>query len=311
MRARLAFLALSLVASPVAAQEHDHGAMDHGAMDHAAPPSEPVADPHAGMDHSAHHGAPTSASPDDPPGNAPPPPVPSDHAADELFGRAAMERARREMVGESHFRTTVLMIDALEYRAHKGGDGYLVEGMVWTGGDTYRAVLAFESEGAFGEKAESLRLDGYWSHAVNPWFNLQLGARHDLRPDPERTYALVGLQGLLPYWIEAEGQLFVSNKGDVHLSAKASHDIRLTQRLVVEPEVELDFALQDVPELGVGAGFDTLELSARARYELARNFAPYLGVAWERKLGGSADFARLEGEKPSVVSFVIGLRVWF
>ncbi len=85
----------------------------------------------------------------------------------------------------------------------------------------------------------------------------------------------------------------------------------MTQRLVVEPELELDMALQDVPELGIGSGFDTLELSARARYELARNFAPYLGVAWERKLGGSADMARLEGEKPSVVSFVIGLRAWF
>jgi copper resistance protein B len=321
MKARLALLALALVASPAAAQEHDHGsmdhgsmdhsAMDHGSMDHGAQTDQPAQDPHAGMDHSMHHAASTPASPDDTPGNAPPPPVPSDHAADALFGRAAMERARREMVGESRFRTTVLSIDALEYRAHKGGDGYLVEGMVWTGGDTDRAVLAFEGEGAFGEKEESLRLDGYWSHAVNPWFNLQLGARHDLRPDPERTYALVGLQGLLPYWIEAEGQLFVSNKGDVHLSAKASHDIRVTQRLVVEPEVELDFAMQDVPELGVGAGFDTLELSARARYELARNFAPYLGVAWERKLGGSADFARLEGEKPSVVSFVIGLRAWF
>lgn len=321
MKARLALLALSLVASPVAAQQHDHGSMDHGAMDHGAmdhgsmdhgaQPEGAAPDPHAGMDHSAHHTAASSASPDDTPGDAPAPPVPTDHAADALFGRAAMERARAELVGESRFRATVLSIDSIEYRAHRGGDGYLVEGMVWTGGDTDRAVLAFEGEGEFGEKPESLRLDGYWSHAINPWFNLQLGARHDLRPDPQRTYALVGLQGLLPYWIEAEAQVFVSNKGDVHFSAAAAHDIRVTQRFVIEPEIELDIAMQDVPELGIGAGFDTIELSARARYELARNFAPYVGVAWERKLGGSADFARLEGEKPSVVSFVVGLRAWF
>ena len=116
---------------------------------------------------------------------------------------------------------------------------------------------------------------------------------------------------MLPYWIEGEGQLFVSNKGDVHLSATASHDLRVTQRLVVEPKVELDVALQDVPELGIGAGFDKVKLSARARYALARNFAPYIGISWERKLGGSADFARLAGEKSSVVSLLVGLRAWF
>jgi len=319
-------LALALGASPAVAQQQDHdamdhgtmdhgsmdhGSLDHGAMDHGSAPEEPAADPHAGMDHSAHHAAPSPASPGDTPDDAPPPPVPVDHAADALFDRTAMEHARRELVGESRFRTTVLAIDALEYRAHKGGDGYRVEGMVWTGGDTNRAVLAFEGEGAFGEKAESIRFDGYWSHALDPWFNLQLGVRHDLRPDPERTYALVGLQGLLPYWIEAEGQVFVSNKGDVHLSATASHDIRVTQRFVVEPEIELDLAMQDVPELGIGAGFDKLELSARARYEITRNLAPYVGVSWERKLGDSARFARLEDEKPSVVSFVVGIRAWF
>jgi copper resistance protein B len=312
MKARLALLPLVMVASPAMAQNHDHGSIDHGAMDHgAAQADEQAEDAHAGMDHSTHYPAEEPASPDDTPGDAAPPPVPADHAADALFDRTAMERARRTMIGESRFRTTVLMFDSLEYRAHRGKDGYLVEGMAWTGGDTDRAVLAFEAEGAFGEKAESIEIDAYWSHAVNPWFNLQLGARHDLRPDPERTYALVGLQGLLPYWIEAEGQLFVSNKGDVHLSATAAHDIRVTQRFVVEPELELDMALQDVPELGIGAGFDTLELSLRARYEIARNFAPYLGVVWERKLGGSADMARLEGEKPSVVSFMVGLRAWF
>ncbi len=316
MKPRAALLALALVASPAWAQDHDHGAMDHGAMDHGAAepevqPAEETEDAHAGMDHSTQYPAEEPASPEDTPGDALPPPVPVDHAADALFDRDVMARARRGLVDESRFRTTALLFDSLEYRAHRGKDGYLVEGMAWTGGDTERGVIAFEAEGAFGEKAESIELDAYWSQAVNPWFNLQLGARYDLRPAPDRAYALVGIQGLLPYWIETETQLFVSNKGDVYLSATASHDIRVTQRLVLEPELELDLAMQDVPELGIGGGIDKFELSAKARYEIARNFAPYLGVAWERKLGGSADFARLEGEKPSAVSLLVGLRVWF
>lgn len=306
MKARLALLVAALAASPAMAQHQDHGTIDHGAQ-----ADEQGEEAHAGMDHSAHYPDEETAAPADTPGDAPPPPVPADHAAGAIFGHAAMARARQTLVGEARFRTTALMFDRFEYRAHRGKDGYLIEGAAWTGGDIDRAVLAFDAEGAFGETAEGIEVDAYWSHAINPWFNLQLGARRDLRPDPERTYALVGVRGVLPYWIEAEGQLFVSNKGDLHLSSTASHDIRVTQRLVVEPEVELDLAMQDVPELGIGAGFDTLELSVRARYELARNFAPYVGVAWERKLGGSADFARLEGERPSVVSFVVGLRTWF
>lgn len=313
---RRALLALALFASPALAQQHDHGAMDHAAMDHgaldeAATPEETAQDAHAGMDHSARQPDEQPAMPADTPGDALPPPFPADHAADALFERGVMTRARAAMMDESRFRTTALMIERLEYRAHRGKDGYRIEGAAWTGGDIDRAVLALDAQGTFGEGAESVEIDAYWRHAIDPWFNLQLGARHDLRPDPERSYALLGIEGLLPYWIEAEGQLFVSNKGDVHLSATVSHAIRVTQRLVVEPEIELDIAIQDVPELRIGAGLDTLELSARARYELARNFAPYVGVAWERKLGGSADYARLGGEKPSAVSFVVGLRTWF
>lgn len=311
MKLRFALLPVALVASPAMAQHHDHGSMEHEVQSEEST-DDAAEEAHAGSDHSTRYDlAEPPAAPADEPGDAPPPPVPSDHAADALFDRAAMLRAREGVRAESRFWTTALMLDVFEFRAREGDDGYRIEGMMWTGGDIDRAVIALDAEGAFGEAAESIEIDGYWSHAINPWFNLQLGARHDLRPDPERTYALVGLQGVLPYWIEGEGQLFVSGKGDVHLSATASHDLRVTQRLVVEPEVELDVAMQDVPELGIGAGFDKIELSARARYELARNFAPYIGISWERKLGGSADFARIAGEKPSVVSLLVGLRAWF
>ena len=109
----------------------------------------------------------------------PPPPVPADHAADALFGGAVMARARAEFAAESRFHAKALMIDRLEYRAHRGKDGYRIEGAVWAGGDIDRAVLALDVEGAFGKKAESIEIDAYWRHAINPWFNLQLGARQE------------------------------------------------------------------------------------------------------------------------------------
>ena len=299
----------------------DHGEMDHSQMDHGAldlsetdrtnPADETVESiDHGAMDHSMHHGMDMPTVPDQP-GDALAPLPPTDHAADAIFGADVMAASRDHLYSDMEFTRIFIGFDLLEYRMADGPDGYVVEGRAWYGGDIDRAVLTWSGEGEFGEAPETAELQAYWRHALNPWFNLQLGARHDIRPDPERTYALIGIEGLAPYWIEAEAQAFVSDKGDVHLRGKAMHDMRITQRLVFEPEVEVDVALQDVPELGIGAGLDSFELSGRLRYEIERNFAPYVGVSWERKVGGSADFAREEGENPSRVTLLAGLRFWF
>lgn len=289
---RRALYAFALLASPALAQDAGHGGDHAGHAQHGAAPA-----------------ATASAEPEV--GDQPAPSAPADHAADRFYPLGRMAKARRALVDETRFTTFAARIDRLEYRAGNGKDGYAWEGEAWYGGDIDRFVIASEGEGTFGEAPEQAELRGLWRHAVDPWWNLQLGVRHDVRPDPERTYAVAGIQGLAPYWFEVEGQIFVSTRGDVHLRAEAGYDQRITQRLILEPEVELNAALQDVPELGIGAGLGTVELGARLRYEIAREFAPYVGVHWERKLGGTADLARAAGEKTSAVSAVIGVRAWF
>lgn len=297
-------------APPAEDQAMDHSSMDHGGME-ATDTAEPASE--MPMDHSMHMGqaAQPETAAEDTPGNAPPPPIPTDRAADAIFPAERMERSLKDTLKEMTFRTFALQVDQAEYRARSGKDGYGFEGQAWYGGDIDRAVVAFQGEGSFGEKAEDIEVDAYWRHALDPWFNLQLGVRQDFRPTPDRTYAMVSIQGLAPYWFEVEGQLFVSDKGEVRARAAGSYDQRITQRLILEPEVEADFAFQDVPELGIGAGIEKIELSARLRYEVTRMFAPYVGVFWERKLGGTADYARAEGDKASSVSALAGLRVWF
>jgi copper resistance protein B len=163
----------------------------------------------------------------------------------------------------------------------------------------------------FGERAERIELNVYWRHALDPWFNLQLGMRQDFRPDPQRTYALVGIEGLAPYWFELQALLLVSKKDDIHARGKAGYTQRITQSLVIEPEAEVDLAFQDVPALSVGAGFERLALGTRLRYERNRSLAPYVGVNWERKLGGTARIARAGGKGVSGVSAVFGVRGMF
>ena len=292
----IAALLLVSMASPALAQ------MDHSA--HQMPPAlSAPADPHAGHAMSA---------PDDgvPQGVAPP--VPTDHAAEALYDPAVMARARAAMRKESGGMTfSQLMLDRLEYRAQQGADGYAWEGEGWIGGDINRLAFKSEGEGAIGGPLESAEVQALYSRAIDPWWNVHAGVRQDFRPDPQRTYAVVGIEGLAPYWFELDAQAFLSNKGDAHLRIEGSYDQRITQRLILQPAAEVNLAAQDVPELGIGSGVSDIELGLRLRYEIAREFAPFVGVNWERKLGGSADYARAAGEGASATSLVMGIRFWF
>jgi copper resistance protein B len=305
---------LLVMAQPALAQ-HDH----HAGHQSEAPPPAPLPPPppppepdHSKMDHGhAGHAAPADGSPI--PEGPPPPEAFAGplHAADAVLGSEAMATARkasaREMGGMG---LTWFQADRLEYRAHGGKDGYLWDLQGFTGGDIDKLWFKSEGEGGFGDKPEHADVQALWSRAVDPWWDLQLGLRQDFT-GPERTHAVIGVQGLAPYEFEIDAALFVSTKGDVTARIEVELDQRITQRLILQPRLELALAAQDVPALGIGAGLDHAELGLRLRYEITRQFAPYLGAEYERKFGQAARYARAAGENPSVTSVVAGVRFWF
>lgn len=299
--------------SPTADPHVGHAMPAKPADPHAghAMPGAP-ADPHAGHTTPAPMTAETMTGAQLPVGDAPAPTPPGDRLADAVFGRAAMEPARdllrREHGGAMLSKT---MIDTLEVRPGDGPDGYAWEGEFRYGGDINRLVLKSEGEGAFGEHLEQAEVQALYSRAIGPYFDLQAGVRQDFQPRPRRTYATVGFEGLAPYWFEVEGALFLSNKGDVSARFEGSYDLRITQRLILEPRVEANLEAQDVPELGVGAGLSDAEVGLRLRYEIRREFAPYVGVHYERKFGETADLARAAGEDRDDLRVVLGVRAWF
>jgi len=145
--------------------------------------------------------------------------------------------------------------------------------------------------------------DRYW--------NLQAGLRQSFQSGPDRPYAVLSVEGLAPYWFEIEGSLFLSSKGNLLARAEAYYDQRITQRLILQPRVELNFAAQDVRENRIGSGLSDAELGLRLRYEIRREFAPYVGISWERRVGDTARFRRAAGEDAQGTSFVAGIRFWF
>lgn len=282
--------------------------MDHSMHQQTAPDAPQAGTP---MDHSAHMGHTMPTVSDSEVGNAPPPPVPTDHPADAFWDKQRMAQARADLSKEGRFFGNALILDRFEYRPRNGTDGYAWQAMGWIGGDIDRLAVETEGEGGFGEPLETGEVRAAWRRALDPWWNFELGVRQDFGAGPDRTYGVVGFEGLAPYWFEVGAHAFVSNKGDVHFRLEAEHDMRLTQRLILQPSIEIDASAQDVPELGIGAGIEKIELGTRLRYEFAREFAPYVGVHWERKLGETARLARAEGESPSQVSAVVGVRMWF
>jgi len=245
-------------------------------------------------------------------GTALAPATPTDHAADAVFDPAEMARSREALRRENGaFTGSMVLFDLAEYQARKGGDGFRWEGEAWFGGDIDRLLIKTEGEGTFGKPIEDFEVQALYSRAISPFWNAQIGVRHDIVPNPSRTYAVVGVEGIAPYWFHVTGQVFLSDKGDVRARLEGSYDERITQRLILQPRAEFNFSAQDIPAIGVGSGLSHFELGARLRYEIRKEFAPYIGVEWAKKTGDTVGFARAVGEDPDVVNFVAGIRFWF
>ena len=257
-------------------------------------------------DHSAHA---VSNLPKDPP-----PPEAFEgpqHAADAIFGAEAMAKARAENhSAHGDMQTGTLMVERLEARIAKGEDGYLWDIQGWYGGDIDKFVLKSEGEGEFGGSVEDAEVQALWGHAIGPFFDLQAGVRIDLEPET-RSHLVLGVQGLAPYMWHVDGALFLSDRGDLTARIEGEYDQKITQRLILQPRVELELSAQDIPEREVGAGLTKIEPGLRLRYEIAREFAPYVGVEYEAKLGETADIAKAAGEDPDGLKFLLGVRAWF
>lgn len=247
-----------------------------------------------------------------PAGDAPAPVPPTDHYADRFFPPADVARSREKMMREDGGQNfNRIMFNLAEYQIRDGKDGYRWDGEGWFGGDINRLVIKTEGEGTIREGIGSAEVQALYSRAIGPYFNLQAGVRHDFQPTPTRTYATVGFEGLAPYLFEVEGALFLSTQGEVLGRVEGYYDQRITQRLILQPRVELNLSAQDVPATRIGAGLSNAELGLRLRYEIAREFGPYIGVSYDAKTGRTADYARADGKDPTSTSFVAGVHFWF
>ena len=203
-----------------------------------------------------------------------------------------------------------LQINELEAGGGDGGDFLAWNIDAWLGKDLHKLWVKSEGKRASGE-TENSELQLLYSRAVAPFWDLQIGWRKDWLPKPERNWLVLGFEGLAPYFIEVDSALFVGESNRAGLRIDAERELLLSRRVILKPEVELNFHSRNDPNTGTGSGLSEVEISLRLHYAVNRQFLPYVGVNWEKKIGNTADYARDEGEGSDDLQWFIGVSTWF
>ncbi len=225
-------------------------------------------------------------------------------------GKYALPPSQVLVMSDMHHFGSV-SIDRLEYVRARGEEWAAYEGEAWYGSTYNRAVIKAEGEIASGRLHDSTT-ELLWRHAVSTFWDTELGMRFDHgRHMPNREWLALGIKGLAPYWFEVDATAYAGPSGRTALSLQAEYDILLTQKLYLQPSLEVNLHGKDDERRGIGSGLTDGTAGLRLKYEITRQFVPYVGVEWSSKFGKTADYARAEGEHKQETRFVAGVSFRF
>ena len=203
-----------------------------------------------------------------------------------------------------------ILLDKFEYQDADNGSALSWDAKGWIGGDVDRLWLRSEGERTNGV-TESAELTALWGHSIGPWWDVVTGVRQDFKPGSPQTWGALGIQGMALYNFETEATAYIGENGQTAARFEGDYDILLTNRLILQPTAEMNLYGKNDPQRGIGSGLANTEVGLRLRYEIVREFAPYIGVTWNRSYGKTADLVSDEGGKTNEARFVAGIRMWF
>ncbi len=223
-------------------------------------------------------------------------------------GPYALEGPRLLKMADEH-HTWALLGDRLEYDPDEESGAYDIK--AWYGSTYDRLLLKLEGD-IEDDRLAASQSELLWGHAIGAYFNTQLGARFDeFDKGRSRQWLALGINGLAPYWFETDLTAYIGEHGDSALSLEVEYEWLLTQRLVLQPRIEMNFYGQHDEENALGSGLTDTAAGVRLRYEFSRQFAPYVGIERSRRFGDTADYARAAGEHSGETLALIGVRFWF
>ncbi|MCF6356011.1 MAG: copper resistance protein B [Candidatus Polarisedimenticolaceae bacterium] len=229
------------------------------------------------------------------------------HAYSDGYDFGPIPRPR--LADEQNFAS--LLVDRLEATRSDDNTTVAYDLQAWYGRDYDRVVLKAEGEANSG-KLEEADSELLWSHAVATFWNTQLGLRYESSEEgPDRSWLAFGFQGLAPYWFELDVTAYLGENGQSALGLEVEYELLFTQKLILQPRLEANIYGKNDPKLARGSGLSNITAGLRLRYEIRREFAPYIGIEWAGKFGDTADYARAAGESEDETRGVAGVRFWF
>ena len=270
----------------------DHGAMHHGSM------------PGMGQNPAPSQDAMSATSMNSMQGGG----APSDARSPDYSDGVGYGSMKPDMGGERAIG--MLLLDQLEAVDSRNGNGQAFELSGWYGRDENKLWLRSEGDISHG-RLEAGDVEAFWNHAIATYWSTQLGVRHDLGSGPSRDWLAFGVEGLAPYWFKLEATGYVGASGRTAARLRANYEVLFTQRLILEPELEFNLYGKDDPGRRIGSGLSDVSLGLRLRYEIRREFSPYIGINWVRRVGTTADYARADGQHIFDQQLVAGIRIWF
>jgi copper resistance protein B len=203
------------------------------------------------------------------------------------------------------------ILDQFEGRVDGRAGAFRWDGQTWLGGDYDKLRIKsegiVESDGKVGDGDHEILYD----RAISTYFDLEAGLRSDIDSHPTRNWAALGVEGLAPLFFDVAATAYISGQGHFAVRLQASYDLLITQRLILQPEAELNLYSKSDPARLIGAGFSDIDTGLRLRYEITRKFAPYIGVVYQGSFGQTSDSARRAGESTDAIRVVFGIRSWF
>ena len=203
------------------------------------------------------------------------------------------------------------LLEQFEYRAAGHDSVSRWEGEAWVGTDTHRVWI--KSEGVVGRHGDVRDGDHevLYDRPVSTYFDVQAGLRIDLDAAPGRAWAAFGIEGLAPYFLHVSATGYASDGGHFAAKVQLFYDQLLTQRLILQPQFEINVYTKVDPRRQVGSGLSNIDAGIRLRYEVNRKFAPYVGVSYQRAFTSTAQYVRAESGRAGNASVLVGIRGWF
>jgi len=201
------------------------------------------------------------------------------------------------------------MLEELEGRLGPNSS-FRWEGEGWVGGDFDRLWIKSEGE-VTGGKVEDGQQEIFYDRPIATYFDLQAGGRYDLDSRPGRGWGALGIEGFAPYYFTVSATAYASDTGHYAAKLQAADEIHFTQKLILQPQAELNAYTRSDPGRRVGSGLSDLDAGLRLRYEISRKFAPYVGLTWEKRFAQTARLVQAAGERADDLRFTVGVRGWF